>query len=115
MIYDDAQDLVARIVAQGVRATTDPKRLDPPGALVFPEAAQFDSMCEGRGATDWVVVLLSPQPGGHEAFRTLSQMAAAVLKAIPRIDSLQATSYRTSNDTEWPCYEMRFTTESSWI
>lgn len=114
MIHEDMDVIAKALVAAGVRAVTDPRRVDPPCVLVVPESAQFDSMCEGQANTEWVLHLLAPPPGAADTFRQLSALAAKVIAAVPRIETVRMASYQTDNGSTWPSFDMRFTTESSW-
>lgn len=113
-VADDVDELVRLLVAGGVRATSDPRRVDPPCALVVPEGGEFDTLCIGDANTDWVIHVLAPPPSASDSMRTLWRLVAGCLQVIPRIESVRASSYATGGEP-WPSYELRFRTETSWL
>lgn len=98
----------------GVRAVTDPRRVDPPCVLILPEEATFDHMTPGTGATTWVLRVLAPPPGNSDAFTQLSRLAARTIRVVPDIQAALVASYTTDGGDAWPCIELRFAAVSAW-
>jgi hypothetical protein len=114
MIYDHADLIAARIVSAGIRATTDPARVDPPCALVMVEEATFQVMCPGEGTTRWVIHCIAP-PSGRGAFHQIGAMVAAIIPVVPEVREARVTSYRTGAGDPWPCIDLHWETQSSWV
>lgn len=108
-------DIRDALVAGGVRAVTDPRRVDPPCVLILPEEAEFGHMTPGTGNTTWVLRCLAPPPGNSDAFNVLAELAADVIGTVPDVQNARVTSYATGPTADaWPCIELRFTTVSAW-
>ena len=113
-VADLARDIRDTLTESGVRATTDPRRVDPPCVLVLPEEAEFGHMAPGTGATSWVLRVLAPPPGNSDAFQVLSEVASQTITCVPDIQSARVTSYQTDGGDPLPCVELRFMAVSSW-
>lgn len=114
-IADLGNDIRDALVAGGVRAVTDPRRVDPPCVLILPEEAEFGMMAPGNGNTTWVLRCLAPPPGNSDAFGILSDLAAATITTVPDVQNARMGSYATGPTSDpWPCIELRFTTVSAW-
>ena len=114
-IWDEAVVIRDQMVAAGVRAVTDPRRVDPPCVLVVPAAVEWNSNCIGDGVTDWVLHVLGPQPGGEDALRVIARMAAAVLPLFPEARRGRMTSYSTDSGDDWPCFDIEWSRSSPWV
>jgi hypothetical protein len=70
---------VAQLQAGGVRATLDPRDINPPAVLIRPPVLHYRF---GRGcvAVDWTARLYLPDPGTLDALRI----------ALPELDKIQA-------------------------
>lgn len=113
-IWDDVLEIVKSLTDAGIRATADPRRVDPPCVLVVPESAEFETNCTGQGTTNWVLHVLAGQPGGMEAMRNLASMTAEVLTVNQRIEDVRLNSYSNDTGQPWPSFELRYRTVSSW-
>lgn len=119
-IFLEQESYAAAIADLGIRVTVDPRRLEPPCALVVPEVGQFQPntlACDGLAPTNWAIWLLAGQPGGVDAMRQLSRMAGAVLKGMETSQaSIELSSYTTDAGDPWPAMKISFITESSdWV
>lgn len=113
-IYQDAAEIRDRLIAAGVRATTDPRRVTPPCVLVAPQEVEFEAMCPGEGPTDWVLHCLSAPPGGEDALKSISQLVAAVLGVYPDAQDARLGSYQTDQGDAWPTIDVGLRTVSTW-
>ena len=82
---DDAMAaIVAKLTAQGVRATTDPSALNLPGVMVYPPNRRNNLAC-GFSA-EWSLYAIAPAPTGSGAgasFGILNQLADDVAAVLP--------------------------------
>ena len=113
-VADLARDIRDALLDSGVRATTDPRRVDPPCVLVLPEDAEFTHMDAGTGPTTWVLRCLAPPPGNSDAFQILSDLVAATITCVPDVQTARTASYVTDAGDPWACIELRFTAVSAW-
>ena len=113
-IWDDAAAIRDRLLKAGVRAVTDPRRVDPPCVLVVPTAGEFNPMCVGDADTDWSLHCLGPNPGGEDALRVLSQLVSRVVAEIPEVRDVRMGSYRVDTGDPWPSMDISLRTVSSW-
>jgi hypothetical protein len=75
--------IVAKLVAAGVRATTDPSALNPPGVLVLPPGRVWNLGC-GYSA-EWALYAVGPAPTGSGAgasFGILNQLLDDIAGAL---------------------------------
>lgn len=114
-IWDEAVVIRDRLVAAGVRAVTDPRRVDPPCVLVVPTLGSFDTNCVGDASTDWSLMVLGPQPGGEDALKVLGAMAAKVIGEFHDVADVEMTQYSTDSAGSWPALRIGYRTVSSWI
>src|SRR5215475_13459797 len=78
--YDAAADVVAKLEAQGVAATRDPRAATPPCVLVGDRGMTYDSMC-----------------GGTVAWEALDVLEAAVRATLP-VEARVRVAYRLALD-----------------
>ena len=117
-IYGEAEKYAEAITATGIRATLDPRRVDPPCALIVPTRASFQQTlaCDGFAPTTWNIHLLAPGVGDQYAMQHLSTMAASVLKGMQATADIEVTSYRVDSGDAYPCITITFETpQSDWL
>lgn len=80
---DAAQVIVDKLVAAGVRATTDPSALNPPAVLVPPPRRNYDLAC-GYSAV-WGLRAVAPAPtgGDHVAWAQLDDLLDTIAGVCP--------------------------------
>lgn len=70
-----------KLVAANIRATLDPRDVQPPCVLFQPATITLDLNCGGTAQMQ--AILLVPGPGTGEAWEHLDQLLPAVLDVIP--------------------------------
>lgn len=112
-----AADYADRLVAAGIRATTDPTRLVPPVVLFTPPTTvDMDINCGGT-ARFRAVVAAGGGPASGEAWRSLEAMLAKVLAAdvIP-VEEIAFGYYDVGDGTPSPpVYELTWAEPVDWI
>jgi|SRR5215475_629727 len=93
--YDAAADVVAKLEAQGVAATRDPRAATPPCVLVGDRGMTYDSMCGGTVA--WELLALAPGPFNADAWQALDVLEAAVRATLP-VEARVRVAYRLALD-----------------
>jgi hypothetical protein len=102
-----AADIVAKLQAAGIRATTDPGALNPPAVLVVPPRRDYDVGC-GFTAT-WGLHAIAPAPTGGDrtVWAALDALVDAVAATYP-VESAQPGAYVLGTNTH-PSYLVTFT------
>lgn len=99
------QDLVERLGAAGIRATTDPAKLNPPDVAVLVEAVNLTSPigpCAWTGSiTVW---LCAPAASAADALTLLEERLVDVA-GICKATAAQHTT-KTHGQTTWPAYQL---------
>jgi hypothetical protein len=102
-----AQELVQKLEAEGIRASTDPAVLSPPGVLFSPPNLSWDVAC-GYSA-HWQLVALAPAAltADRTSWQTLDELVAAVAGVLDLTDGT-LISY-VLNGTSYPAYLLTLT------
>lgn len=100
---DRATAIVDALVAQGVRATTDPQAATPPCIVVPPPSRTFDLAC-GFTAR-WELPALAPAPAGADrtTWGHLEALVAAAGAAGLPLESAQLVTYNLAG-VDHPAY-----------
>jgi hypothetical protein len=104
--YLRAQDIVQKLEAEGVRATTDPSAFSAPGILVTPPNLVMDLNC---GVTaSWTLVAIAPAAQGADrsSWQELDALVDAA-QAVLDVESADLVAY-VLNGTSYPAYLMLF-------
>lgn len=107
MTYERALEWVAKLNADGVNATADPRAAVPPVVLFAPPGRRYNTGC---GFTaDWEVWAIVPTTGNAEAWAALDGLVDAVA-AVARVETATFQSYTLSADSPLlPAYRITFT------
>lgn len=100
MSYQRAQDIVDTLTAGGVRATADPRNVNPPCVLVNPPDLRYDLAC-GATAT-WRLRLVLPGPWNADTWR----LADNTLPALDTLLDIDTVTPDTTTDP--PTFEITF-------
>jgi hypothetical protein len=102
-----AEDIVSKLEAQGVRATTDPALVSAPGVLLTPPNLVFDLGC-GVTAT-WTLVALAPaaNTADHTSWASLDEMVDAIAGVVD-LETADVVAYVVNGRT-YPAYLCQFT------
>lgn len=104
---DRGQDIVSKLEAQGIRATTDPALVAAPGVLLTPPNLVWDLAC-GVSAT-WSLVALAPaaNTADHTSWASLDEMVEAIAGVVD-LESADVVTY-VVNGRNYPAYLCQFT------
>jgi hypothetical protein len=96
--YDRAVEVIAKLAALGVRATTDPSAVNPPVVLLTPPDRTYDLGC-GYSAR-WQLAALAPSAQGADrgTWLELDRMADAVAEVVDVRDA-QCLAYTVNGVT----------------
>jgi hypothetical protein len=100
--YDQAVEIIDKLAAAGVRATTDPGAANPPVVLLLPPERTYNLGC-GYTAR-WLFVALAPgaQGADRSSWQVLDRLADAVAEVVDVID-VQLVTY-TLSGTAYPAF-----------
>jgi hypothetical protein len=99
--------IAAKLVAQGVDATADPRSATPPCLLVEYPNLRWDVGCGATG--EWSVIALAPGTANLDAVDTLQPLLAAAAAVLP-VERADKVQYLLSPDNPpHPAYRLTFT------
>lgn len=103
----NAEVIVAKLEAQGIRATTDPTLVAAPGVLLTPPNLVWDLSC-GVSAT-WTLVALAPaaQTADRNSWALLDEMVDAIAGVVD-LETADVVAYVVNGRT-YPAYLCQFT------
>jgi hypothetical protein len=110
-LIDLLEQTLADLDSAGVRATMDPRNLNPPGVLVVPPEFDLDVGCGGTG--NFSAFVVAPGPANLDAWRALDALAAQTATAIP-VERIRATFYTPDDTSRLPALELTWTRALSW-
>ena len=95
----------------GVRATMDPRSVNPPCVLLTPPDFDLDVNC--GGTAEFRAVVLAPPPANLDSWRVLDDLAAKVADVIP-IERIRPTQYGVDDTGALPALELSWQLALSW-
>ena len=100
------QDMVAKLEAQGIRATTDPYLVAPPCVLVLPPNLRFTTGC-GHDA-NWRLVCIAPsaQTADRTTWQQLDDLVDGAYAVLP-VESADLIAY-ILNGKSYSAYLLKF-------
>lgn len=111
--YTAAAEMVLRLGAVGVRATTDPRKLVAPGILITPPRIVFDVNCGGTAT--WTLYAVASAPKGDAmAWQQIDQMLGAALDVL-QPDSAEPAAWAPDQESPaMPAYRLTLTAAVGW-
>jgi hypothetical protein len=107
MTYARAVEIAEALSAAGVRATVDPRSVNPPCVLVTRPDYRNDLGC-GVTAT-WRLIAMVPGADNADAWKALDALVGAVDEALGVWSDVRPTGYQVDpNATPNPAYEMTY-------
>ena len=97
--------------AAGIRATMDPRSVNPPCVLMTPP--DFDLNVNCGGDAEFRAVILAPPPANLDAWRTLDDLAAQVAAVIP-VERIRPSQYGVDDSGAIPALELTWQQALSW-
>jgi hypothetical protein len=104
--YERAVELAAKLVADGISATVDPRGATPPCVLIVPPARLWDIGC-GYTAT-WELWALVPGTANADAHKALDALVDRVSAVLP-LERADLQAYALAVDAPpLPAYRLTF-------
>lgn len=105
-----AEEIVAALVDAGLRATTDPSALNPPGVLIPAPTRVYDVGCGYTVQWRLYCIGVGPTGGDHTTWAELDDMADTVASLFPiaRVDPEPYARPGLTQYTSSPTYLVTF-------
>lgn len=110
-LHDLMTDTVTELQQSGIRATDDPRSLNPPAVLVLPPRLDLDVSCGGTATCQ--AVAITRGPGNADAWKSLDDLVGRVANVVP-LESIEPTSYALDNTAALPAYALNWTKAITW-
>jgi len=110
-IITQLEGYLDKLKGAGVRATMDPRSVNPPTVLLAPPDFDLDVGC--GGTAEFHAFVLAPPPANLDAWRALDDIAAKVADVIP-IERIRATTYGVDDTSAIPALDLSWTQALSW-
>ena len=102
---------LADLKGASIRATMDPRSVNPPTVLLVPPT--FDLTVNCGGDAEFRALVLAPPPANLDAWRVLDDLAAKVADVIP-IERIRPTQYGVDDTGALPALELSWQLALSW-
>lgn len=97
----------------GVRATADPRNLNPTGVIIgFPSLPELDTMCGGLAT--WNAYVVGPGPGNLDAWDAIEAMAELVAGVIDVESAIPVQYQHDSAKPALPALQLTWTSQVDW-
>ncbi len=110
-LIDTITDWETQLNAAGIRATCDPRSLNPPCVLLIPPTFAADVADGGTGV--FTAYVITPGPGNLDAYKALDTMTSAVADVIPVL-TIEPGSYAVDATVPLPAFVLTWTEALTW-
>jgi hypothetical protein len=100
-----------KLTVEGVRATLDPRSVNPPCILLIPPSLALDVSCGGTAT--FTAYALTKGPGNADAWQSLDELTAKAYAVLP-LESFEPGSYAVDNGTPLPAFVLTWTEALTW-
>ena len=112
-VIDYMRSLVGEFQSHQIRATSDPRSINPPCVLLVPPTYNRDTF---NGVTaEFQALALVPGPGNLDAFAALDALVADVVtKVLPDTARISPIEYTPDNGPTYPAYQLEWQASLDW-
>jgi hypothetical protein len=110
-LLDLMTDVVAELLEAGIRATSDPRKVNVPAVLVLPASLALDVSCGGTATCR--AVAITRGPANADAWKSLDDLVGRVAAVID-LELIEPTSYALDETAALPAYALNWTKAISW-
>jgi hypothetical protein len=110
-LVDIVQAYVDALNAAGIRATMDPRNVNPPCVLLNPPSVVLDIACGGTAT--FTAYALTRGPGNADAWRSLDALVTDAYGVLP-LESFEPSSYAVDETSALPAYLLNWTEAITW-
>lgn len=110
-LLDVLNSYVVELTAVGIRATLDPRSVNPPCVLLIPPTMALD--VAGGGTATFTAYALTRGPGNADAWKSLDQLTTQAIEVLP-LESFEPGSYAVDDGTPLPCFTLTWTEALTW-
>ena len=104
-------DTVTDLTDAGIRATTDPRKVNVPAVLVLPPRLDLDVACGGTATCQ--AMAITRGPGNADAWKSLDDLVGKVAGVVD-LESIEPTSYALDDTSALPAYALNWTKAIEW-
>jgi hypothetical protein len=110
-IIDEVERIAGELNAAGIRATIDPRAVNPPCVLLVPPAVVLDLNC--GGTAEFTALVIVPSPANSQAWRLADRIAADASAVIP-VERIEPSSYAVDDTGALPALSLSWQGAVSW-
>jgi hypothetical protein len=112
-VMDYLKDLVAQFQSNSIRATMDPRSVNPPCVLLTPPSLEINI---NRGASaEFTALALVPGPGNADAFAALDRLTQDVCRNIlVNAERITPVEYSPDDSPGYPAYQIEWSASLDW-
>lgn len=110
-LIDRLNSYAMELAAVGVRATLDPRSVNPPCVLLIPPTMALDVSCGGTAT--FTAYALTRGPGNADAWKSLDQLTAQAYQVLP-LEGFEPGSYAVDDGTPLPAFILTWTEALTW-
>jgi hypothetical protein len=100
-----------KLASEGVRATLDPRNVNPPCVLLTAPAVVLDVSCGGTAT--FTAYALTRGPANADAWLSLDELVTKVAAVVP-LESFEPGSYAVDDTSPLPCFTLTWTEALTW-
>jgi hypothetical protein len=114
-LFDELDRLVAACTQVGVRATYDPRNVNPPCVLFVPPVLDLDVM-GGMASAEFQAIVIGPPVGNVDAWRVMDDMARQLVTddVLPYVSTITPSSYGVDESSANPALVLAWTGTVAW-
>lgn len=110
-LIDTLTDYASVLNAGGVRATLDPRSVNPPCLLLIPPTMALDVSCGGTAT--FLAYAITRGPGNLDAWKSLDDLVSKAAAILP-LEAFEPGSYALDDGTPLPCLILTWTEALTW-
>lgn len=112
-VVDYIRGLIQECESHQIRATMDPRNINPPCVLFTPPRLELDSL---HGAqADFAALVLVPGPGNSDALIRLDELTQDVCRNVLKMaDRISPVEYTPDNGPAYPAYQVEWNASLDW-
>jgi hypothetical protein len=105
------RDIVTALQAAGIRATNDPRNVNPPCVIVGPPSVVLDSNCGGLATCTGYVI--GPGAGNLDTWIAIDDLAERVGQVVD-VATITPAAYQIDENPPQPALQLTWTQSLDW-
>ena len=113
-LTDTMRDYETALAAAGIRATCDPRSVNPVCVLILPPSLPAMTLMCGGGDAAWNALVVGPTPGNLDSWTAIEDLAERVAQVID-VEQITPSSYQLDENTQpLPALQLSWTRSVQW-